>query len=629
MEIARIIVPVWGAQYLERLNSACMPALLAPGNLPHLARHYACELVIVTESSLFEAVGNLPSIGLAGRYAQLRLVALDDVLSHPRYYGLTLTHAFYRGLGAFGAEETPAWYLFLNADFILADGSYVALADRMSQGERCILAPSYCAIEEEVKPALDSALSQGGGILAIAPRQMANLILEHRHFTIWAKTINRRMYHIDRVDQFYYFHDRDTLLGRQLPIAIVAMRPERTPLAPVTFWDYGAISEFCPTTSPCVLGDSDDFLMLELRRGEALCGELRLGWMDEEVIARDLSLWTTKDQRACGEHTLVLHREDLPPDYEQGVEALGAYFRSVMRRVAPIPRDHKSHYIWTGVEALHDEWLHSQGRGIGQNVRTVREVALPCHSDSGAEPGWSGGLTRRALAHVRQGIFDALRKAYLALYGRPPDLGYLHPHYADVGPVVSALESIAGDRPKILGIASSSSAMIIPFLDQWGAARVISVEDIEDKFAGHELDADGQFEFCLAELSSKELLRFGTMYNRLRPRMKVGAKVLAHCRLTEGEPISQRSFDLIANGLPNCDIGDLEWRGNWFTVWIQRYWEAQRRKVSISNLGVSIWRGIICFVLSLLAFPLTLLSNRRLGTYRRSCTSVLLRLTVI
>ena len=28
---ARIIIPVWGAKYVARLGSACLPALLAPG----------------------------------------------------------------------------------------------------------------------------------------------------------------------------------------------------------------------------------------------------------------------------------------------------------------------------------------------------------------------------------------------------------------------------------------------------------------------------------------------------------------------------------------------------------------------------------------------------------------------
>ena len=39
----------------------------------------------------------------------------------------------------------------------------------------------------------------------------------------------RWMVRIDRVDQFYYVVDNDTMLGRQIPIAVVAFRPTRVP----------------------------------------------------------------------------------------------------------------------------------------------------------------------------------------------------------------------------------------------------------------------------------------------------------------------------------------------------------------------------------------------------------------
>ena len=60
---------------------------------------------------------------------------------------------------------------------------------------------------------------------------MAALILDNRHYTMRAKTINARMYRIDHVDQLYYQLDANTLLGRQIPIAVVAFRPER--MAPI------------------------------------------------------------------------------------------------------------------------------------------------------------------------------------------------------------------------------------------------------------------------------------------------------------------------------------------------------------------------------------------------------------
>src|SRR4026208_1340484 len=109
MQKARIIIPVWGAKYVARLGTACLPALLAPGNLPYLATHFDCELVVVTEASLFDSVRDLVSVRLAERHCKLRLVSMDDVISHPSYYGYTITHSLYKGFTDLGEAAKDVW----------------------------------------------------------------------------------------------------------------------------------------------------------------------------------------------------------------------------------------------------------------------------------------------------------------------------------------------------------------------------------------------------------------------------------------------------------------------------------------------------------------------------------------
>lgn len=642
MHRARVIIPVWGAKYIGRLNAACLPALLAPGNLPHLAEHYDCELVIVTESSLFEAVRELPSIKQAQRYAKLHLVAIDDALSHPYYYGLTITYALYRGFSDLGEAAKDVWLLFLNADFILADGSYRSLVSRMQAGERCIFSPSYCVIEEEVRPVLNKCAAEGGGILSIAPREMAGLILDHKHFTIRAKIINWQMYRIDRVDQFYYQHDNDTLIGRQLPIAVVAFRPERVPPEPVTFWDYGVVAEVCPTAPLCVLGDSDDFLMLELRGRETMQGQLRLGWMNPEEIARDLSLWTTKDQRDCGEFPLLLHRKNLPADYLTGLQALDDYYRDIMRRVTPAPRDHRNHYIWTGVAALHEEWLRSRQALTAREGDADAASATTGKSDIEVEslPKLVLGLLKeillapfgRGIAGISQKLFDMLRAIYLRLYGRLPDIGPLHPHYPDLQPVIGSIKELAASgKPHVLGVWAMSGAAIAPFLSRW-------VEQASSSNPGEIMTDDGlaalqckaPFDLCFLELDRDEFLGFGKLHLRLRSLMKKGGELVVLCQTRGVEPVPERYFKLIAQGLPECDIGRLEMRGNWLSYRAQGLWETARRKVEsgrVVDLVQFAMTGLLVSVIAALANRLSKESG--LGDHKKSCTSLLLRVTVI
>ena len=58
----RVITYAWGKDYLDTLLSVTIPALLAPGNLPHVAASTSCELVILTEERFFPAVSAHPSI---------------------------------------------------------------------------------------------------------------------------------------------------------------------------------------------------------------------------------------------------------------------------------------------------------------------------------------------------------------------------------------------------------------------------------------------------------------------------------------------------------------------------------------------------------------------------------------
>src|SRR5437763_12387526 len=42
----RLITMAWGQRYIEELVSLTLPAILAPANLPALAAHFVCELII-------------------------------------------------------------------------------------------------------------------------------------------------------------------------------------------------------------------------------------------------------------------------------------------------------------------------------------------------------------------------------------------------------------------------------------------------------------------------------------------------------------------------------------------------------------------------------------------------------
>ncbi len=342
-EPARIITMVWGERYVDDLLKLTLPALLAPGNIPAFVEHFDAELVIVTETRLFDLLAGSPVIGRLLDHCDIRLLPIDDLLSS--WYGITLTYALVRGFVDLGQAMVDTHLIFLNADFILAENSYRKLAEAILRGERLVVSPSYCMVQEDTLEKLYNRVDQASCSLAIPHRVLAKLIIDHRHNTIRAKTINQQLFRIHRYDQFYWYVNENTLLGRQMPIAVVYMRPEKVILEMPTFWDYGVISEYCPTTKPCVLGDSDDFLMAELRAEATFRDLLHPGWPTAKEIAADLSSFTTQDHRDYGRYDLTLHAADLPSQLEMQRAELRRFVDDVYAQLRP-PVSYLNHPFW-------------------------------------------------------------------------------------------------------------------------------------------------------------------------------------------------------------------------------------------------------------------------------------------
>src|ERR1700730_853769 len=203
----RVITYAWGEQYVDLLLCLPLAALLAPGNLPYVAGSTSCELVILSEERFFPTISAHSSVNQAKRLCLVRLVALDDLIASKDKYGMALTYALHRGFSDLGPAMTESWQLFLNADFVLAEGSLRSVISRLAQGERLVASPSYCVDAFAVIPHLRERVRTSGGILSIPPRELAATALANRHNTIRGKTINESAFTLRYMDQFYWLVD--------------------------------------------------------------------------------------------------------------------------------------------------------------------------------------------------------------------------------------------------------------------------------------------------------------------------------------------------------------------------------------------------------------------------------------
>lgn len=351
MTKVRLISMAWGRSYVDSYLEHTLRSILAPGNLPSLAEHFDCEAVFVTLVEDFDYVRSHEAVIELQRICPFRLVEIDDLISP--WYGVTLTHAFMRGHEDIAPDDLKKTYLlFLNADFILADGCYKNLIPHMQAGERMLFSPSYCVEADKVEPILADHRKDNPA-LAMSHRQMANVALTHRHNTIRCKTVNGEK-RLKYIDQFYFEVDDTCLLARQMPIAIVALKPEVALDEPTTFWDYGIFYDYCPDSQPVILGDSDEFVMIELRDHDISKDQISDGWPSQQVIADQLSTFISDYMVDFGKYPLVLHYNDIPSDANAHMQSFDTYVADVLNRVRS--HSYNDHFMWHAVSDLFNNY---------------------------------------------------------------------------------------------------------------------------------------------------------------------------------------------------------------------------------------------------------------------------------
>ena len=330
-------------------------------------------------------------------------------------------------------------------------GPFEPWGARFLEGERLILAPSYCVVLEDVAPLLAERCDTQSGTLIIPPREMAALCIRHRHNTIRGKTINQSVFSMEWIDQFYWLIDDKTFLAHQLPFALVCMRPQRVLMEMRTYWDYGILSEACPTAPRCVLGDSDDFLMIELRRADTARDQISLGRPTPKQIADKLKLFMTKDPLELARYTLVVHAGELPSAFNDAKRQLDAYVELVLRELPAEPLDHINHpnwvYHYSRFHAARRDYLVRHGLIAPEHevhgpeqVSPRPPASAPLVGPEASPPGGQSALRRVG------------RRLYGSVFGHAPELLQSHPRWPAVQPILRGLASTSS--PQTLVVAS-------------------------------------------------------------------------------------------------------------------------------------------------------------------------------
>ncbi|MEW5864650.1 MAG: hypothetical protein AB1773_13820 [Pseudomonadota bacterium] len=456
----KFVTVVWGETYLERFARLSLPSFLAPGNLPALAAATELEVVIATLRGDVETLRQHAACRRLHALCGVRFIAIDDLVTGG-VYGVTLTLAYARVVIGCGADMVNTHFVFMNADFVLAEGSLRALSKHILAGRRIVLAPSFRAAAETLEPVLLEEVDRTTHVLAMAPRKMVGLAQRHPHPTTLAKIVNQGVLRTRHPNQLFWQVDEHTLLGRYFLAFMLCLKPERVVTAVNSYCDYGFIPEMCPSGDEVMMGDSDEFFLLELQRWDSEKSLLRFGPVSERKIVADLSRWTTAEHRRAARYDVVFHGRDLPEEISRARAQTDAFVERLLAQMAP-PRPHAFHRFW--VEGV---W-HWANRARGP-LRWPPEL----------EWGWP--LRGRKLAdRLRFARYTAIalckliiKRAVLAV-SRFVARSRLDPRWPDWQLLQAGLKTIceAGGRPVL--VVTSAPATLEPFLRSRSDAHVLT-----------------------------------------------------------------------------------------------------------------------------------------------------------
>lgn len=367
---ARLLLAVWGEKYFDYLTRFALPSWLTENNLPALAALAELEIDILTRRSDGAAFSASASCATLRAICPVNFVDIDDLIGKDMY-SVTLTGAFGRGITRHGAAMTDTAFIFMNADFILSDGSLKHLGQLIARGETAIMAPSYRAVEEAVAPVLTQWIGAHGGQLDMPPRRLVDLALRHPHPTTVAKFVTQQGVTSRRPNQLYWRVDDTTVIGHYLLTFMLCIKPARVVHHVNSYCDYSFIQHFASLDALHTIRDSDDLFMLELQSHDFERELLRPGANTPAHVAQASAAWATALHHANLKETLLFHSADLPPDVDAAKSAAQAFAGKTLA-LLPAPQNHIGHPHWiggltnwrvrSGVTRIPEEFAHADNR---------------------------------------------------------------------------------------------------------------------------------------------------------------------------------------------------------------------------------------------------------------------------
>lgn len=404
----RLLLPVWGEQFIGQFLRVSMPTLLAPGNLPAVAAALPCTLVFLTNTEGAELMRGHPATAYLQSICDVEFDIIDDLITSDNY-STTLTLAYARAIRATGEMMLDTCFFFLISDYIMADGSLANVLARIRAGHSGVLAGNFQVVEEAAKERLFEKFETGEPSISIAPRDLMNWALNYLHPMTLANTVNFPMYCSAHSNRLFWQVDDNTLIGRFYLIHMIAIRPEIVDFQISSSCDYSFVPEMCPSGNVHIVTDSDEYLVVEMQKRSHEGKFIHLGATAQTDLIASLREWTTERHRKNAHSAVVFHAAELPKNLPLVITESEEFIEAIEASLPP-PQPFRDHPYWIGAIAAHrrESWKKAQRL-----------------KKTGAEADFDDIEAPKATYH------DRLYKLRDVFFGRPPRVRPWHPRAPD------------------------------------------------------------------------------------------------------------------------------------------------------------------------------------------------------
>jgi hypothetical protein len=525
------LLPIWGYAYVKKFLEVALPTWLADGNLPTLSRMAPTEFIFLTSREDEIYIRAHPRFKRLSEICETTVHFVDHLITGNNY-STTITLAYTEAIRATGDDMLNTCFLMLVSDYIVADGSFRTVVERIQAGRSGILVGNFQVVEEEALPWLTDIQQASPDVLQLKSRVLMNWALSHLHPATVANTVNYPMVHNDHTNRLFWRVDNQTLIGRFYLMHMIAIRPELRDFIIGSSCDYSFIPEMCPSNNVEIIADSDDYLVIELQPRSHESRSLKSGPQKAGELASTLSDWTTARHRENSATTVIFHADEIPASIDDAVAEADRFLAEVNSKLKKKPKAHRHHPYWAGAIAALNE---ASGAPLTRD-EWRRALGMP---DPELEHAW---FARWVTENIR-----------FAFFGKPPDVRPWHPRFPDYALVTRNLADLRLDeRSNLLMIADIPTIFTATFSD--GGDRVVRIRSSHMLNQPYDVyqPLEGRFDVCLMEIDELELPRADEMLDRIAPMMRNGGTVLVsltNCRNGDPGHEFQRSIGYQASRL--------------------------------------------------------------------------------